>query len=78
MCSNLSTDLLQRILIDYYAPMYTDEWGARSFNKAALWMKFVTVIIVLSICWVIQSVFQDFLVAKLYGYVISYRKKVRL
>ena len=69
-------DLLQRVLIDYYALLYTKDWTSITFNRAALWVKVVTVLIVLLISWVIQAVVQDFIVAKIYGYFLSQRSKI--
>lgn len=66
-------DLLQHLAFDYYLPLMTGEVKVNEFATAPLWIRFVSVLVLIFICWFIQKFIQDTIVAKLYSRFISYR-----
>jgi hypothetical protein len=63
------------VAIAYYAPFFSEEIREKGFRASSLWLRVVTILILLVISWFIQYVVQDIIVAKLYGVYISHVMK---
>jgi hypothetical protein len=68
-------DLLQNVILDSYAPMFSEEIRDVGFNRSALWKRMVGLSILVIVCWLTQKYIQDTLVTWLFSKYVKYNKE---